>query len=99
MLDYTPTVSGTYKVRVKATSGASDYTLQLSYGQTSSGTGLAAYSKTYGFADTQSPGVLEDLTDRHVGQDAHSDHYPKHDFVIERTGAAIDAASKSRRQI
>src|SRR5262245_55886038 len=69
-LSYAPTVTGTYKVRVKATTGASDYSLSLSYGQTSGGgTGLAAYSKTFGFGDTQSMfpyGTAYDPTDNTV---------------------------------
>ena len=62
-------MTGTYKVRVKATTGASDYTLQLSYGQTSGGGGIASYSKTYGFGDTQSMfpyGTAYDPTDHTI---------------------------------
>jgi sugar lactone lactonase YvrE len=65
-LTYTPTVTGTYKLRVKATTGASDYTLGVTYGQTSGGSAIASYDKTYGFADTQSMypyGTAYDPTD------------------------------------
>ena len=68
-LTYTPTVSGTYKLRVKATTGASDYTLSVTYGQTSGGSALASYKKTYGFADTQSMypyGTAYDPTDNTI---------------------------------
>jgi sugar lactone lactonase YvrE len=69
VFNYSPTVTGTYKVRVKAQTGASDYTLQLSYGQTSGGSGIGSYSKTYGFADTQSMfpyGTAYDPTDNTI---------------------------------
>ena len=68
-INYAPTVTGTYKVRVKAQTGASDYTLQLSYGQTSGGSGIGSYSKTYGFGDTQSMfpyGTAYDPTDHTI---------------------------------
>src|SRR6478752_1900041 len=53
-LTYTPAVAGTYKLGVMATSGASDYTLGVTYGQTSGGSAIATYDKTFGFGDTQS---------------------------------------------
>jgi sugar lactone lactonase YvrE len=53
-LSYRPLVTGTYKLRVKAAVGASDFTLTVTYGNGAGGSGLAEYSKTYGFDDTQS---------------------------------------------
>ena len=48
-LSYTPLVTGTYKLRVKAAVGASDFTLTVTYGNAAGGSGLAEYSKSYGF--------------------------------------------------
>jgi tripartite motif-containing protein 71 len=55
-INYSPTVVGTYKIRVKAASGASAFTLGVTYGGTTGGGGggLVSYSKTYGFPDTKS---------------------------------------------
>ena len=54
-INYQPTVTGTYKLRVKAASGASAFTLDVTYGGNSGGgSGLVSYSKTYGFDDTRS---------------------------------------------
>ncbi|MFL6049931.1 MAG: hypothetical protein ACJ738_09140, partial [Gaiellales bacterium] len=71
VLDYTPTVAGTYKLRVKAASGASDYSGTVTYGQGGGGGGgsVATYSKTYGFDDTDSIfpyGMAWDPTDNTV---------------------------------
>jgi sugar lactone lactonase YvrE len=52
-LDYTPLVTGQYKLRVKANSGASDFTLGVTYGNAGGG-GIAAYQKTFGYKDTSS---------------------------------------------
>jgi len=55
VIDYTPTVAGAWKLRVKAVTGASDYSGSVTYGQTSGGGGgVASYFKTYGFDDTRS---------------------------------------------
>jgi sugar lactone lactonase YvrE len=54
-INYQPTVTGTFKLRVKAASGASAFTATVSYGASSGGGGgLVSYSKTYGFPDTRS---------------------------------------------
>jgi hypothetical protein len=69
VLDYTPTVPGTYKLRVKAASGASDYSGTVTYGQGGGGGSIATYSKTYGFDDTDSIfpyGMAWDPTDNTV---------------------------------
>ena len=70
VLDYTPTVPGAYKLRVKAASGASDYSGSVTYGQGGGGGGtIATYSKTYGFDDTRSIfpyGMAWDPTDNTV---------------------------------
>ena len=70
VLDYTPTVAGAYKLRVKAASGASDYSGTVTYGQGGGGGGtVATYSKTYGFDDTRSIfpyGMAWDPTDNTV---------------------------------
>src|SRR5436305_2373954 len=67
---YTPTVAGTYKLRVKAVSGASDFTASITYGSGGGGGGgIASYSKTYGFDDTKSIcpyGMAYDPTDHTV---------------------------------
>lgn len=53
-LSYSPSVAGTYKLRVKAAAGSSPFTLTVTYGATTAGGGIGAYSKTYGYKDTQS---------------------------------------------
>jgi hypothetical protein len=69
-LSYTPTVTGTYKLRVKASSGAGTYSGTVSYGQGGGGGGaIATYSKTYGFGDTSSMypyGTAYDPTDHTI---------------------------------
>ena len=52
----TPTMTGIWKLRVKAASGASDFAVSVTYGQGGGGSGssIATYSKTYGFDDTRS---------------------------------------------
>jgi len=68
-IDYTPTVAGAYKLRVKAASGASDFSGSVTYGQGGGGTAIGSYSKTYGFDDTRSIfpyGMAWDPTDNTV---------------------------------
>jgi sugar lactone lactonase YvrE len=69
-INYTPTVSGAWKLRVKAATGASDYSGSVTYGQGGGGGGtIATYSKTYGFGDTKSIfpyGMAWDPTDNTV---------------------------------
>ncbi len=51
-ISYLPQVAGTYRLRVKAVSGSSAFTLSASFGQTGGGGGggaIASYSKTYGY--------------------------------------------------
>src|SRR5262249_31198564 len=70
VINYTPPVAGTWKLRVKAASGASDFALTVSYGQGGGGGGgIATYSKTYGFGDTASMmpyGDAYDTTDNTI---------------------------------
>jgi hypothetical protein len=70
MLSYTPTVAGTWKLRVKAATGAGDFALTVSYGQGGgAGGGIATYVKTFGFDDTKSIfpyGMAYDPTDHTV---------------------------------
>ncbi len=67
--NYMPLVTGTYKLRVKAGSGASAFTLAATYGQVAGDPGIATYSATYGFADTKSVfpyGMAYDTSDNTV---------------------------------
>jgi tripartite motif-containing protein 71 len=70
-ISFQPSITGTYKLRVKAAAGASAFTLSAGFGQTSGGGGggVATYSKTYGFDDTRSIfpyGMAWDPTDNTV---------------------------------
>jgi sugar lactone lactonase YvrE len=68
-LSFTPTVSGVYKLRVKASAGAGSFTVNLSYGQTAGAGGIATYDKTFGFGDTASMypyGTAYDPTDNTI---------------------------------
>ena len=68
-INYTPTVAGAWKLRVKAVTGASDFSGSVTYGQGGGGTAIGTYSKTYGFDDTRSIfpyGMAWDPTDNTV---------------------------------
>src|SRR5262249_12559645 len=68
-IGYQPTVAGTYKLRVKAASGTSAFSLSATYGQVVGDPGIVSYSQTYGFADTRSVfpyGMAYDPTDDSV---------------------------------
>src|SRR5439155_18058204 len=65
-IHYVPLVPGQYKLRVKAATGASDFTLTVTYGNAAGSGGIGVYSKTYGYPDTQSMfpyGMAYDATD------------------------------------
>ena len=69
VVDWTPTVAGTYKLRVKAASGSSTFSLAATYGQVAGDPGIVTYSRTYGFDDTRSIfpyGMAYDTTDNSV---------------------------------
>ncbi|MDX6521694.1 MAG: tripartite motif-containing protein 71 [Gaiellales bacterium] len=69
VVDWQPTVAGTYKLRVKAATGTSAFSLSATYGQVTGDAGIVTYSKTYGFEDTRSIfpyGMAYDPTDNTV---------------------------------
>jgi sugar lactone lactonase YvrE len=53
-LTYSPLVTGQYKFRVKAATGASDFVLTVTYGNAAGGGGIAVYQKSFGYKDTSS---------------------------------------------
>ena len=69
-INYTPTVAGAWKLRVKAVTGASDFSGSVTYGQARRRLRPSrTYSKTYGFDDTKSIfpyGMAWDPTDNTV---------------------------------
>ena len=68
-LTFQPAVPGTYKLRVKAITGASTFTVSALFGQTSSSGSIGAYSRTYGFpgpAGIYPYGMAWDPTDNTV---------------------------------
>jgi tripartite motif-containing protein 71 len=68
-VDWQPTVAGTYKLRVKAATGTSAFSLSATYGQVTGDLGIATYSQTYGFEDTKAIfpyGMAYDPTDNSV---------------------------------
>src|SRR5256885_15594691 len=48
-LHFVPLVTGQYKLRVKVNTGASDFTLTVTYGNAAGSGGLAVYQKSFGY--------------------------------------------------
>ncbi len=91
VINYTPTVAGTWKLRVKAASGASDYALTVTYGQGGGGGGggIATYSKTYGFGDTASMMPYGDAYDTTDNTILVGDYWNEKIRRLSNTGALI----------